>query len=203
MTQQRLIIDADLGEFFRSQVADARQELGVNLTDMTEYYLVNLLCEFSKPGGPAPKPGDEPLALIYKRALEAEPVQRVKLLKNLGDVALYVAGFFAEFVERSLVDVDYYISMGGGAYSNLSDLVAAQRQGETFAELYLQLARQFATLVDLFSEIAERANAAPSNDETLLRLYNRWARTGSSRIRRVLCEKGLIPVDDLPTEYVQ
>jgi hypothetical protein len=200
MNQSRLIVSRDLGEFFRQEVSEAKDSLGIKLSDNAEFYIVNLLCDFSRREA-APSLGDEPLALLYKKALEATPAERVQLLKNLGDVALYIAGFFGEFIERSLVDVDYYISMGGNAYGNLSSLVGGQRHGATFAELYLQLAKRFTEIVDLLNQISERARSENNGD--LLKLYNRWARTGSQRIHKLLVERGLLPAEGIPTDYVQ
>ena len=197
-----VILSKDLGEYFRTEVSEARSNLGIELGDITEYYLVNLLCEFARQGA-GPTPGDEPLAFIYKRALEAGAAERVRLFKQLGDLSLYVSGFFAEFVERSLVDMDYYIAMGGNAYSNLSDLVAAQRQGEMFAQLYTQLAHRFTEIVDLLNEIAAKSRERVDDHRELLQLYDRWLRTGSQRIRKLLIEKGLVPTDAIPTEYEQ
>ncbi len=198
----RLILSNDLGEFFRQEVTDAKGSLGIKLSDSAEFYLVNLLCDFSRQGS-APAVGEEPLALLYKRALEASAAERVQLLKNLGDLALYVSGFFTEFIERSLVDVDYYIAMGGNAYGSLASLVGGQRHGATFGELYLQLARKFTELVDLLNQIAERTRDKAESDAELLKLYDRWVRTGSQRIQKLLLEKGLLPTEGLPTDYVQ
>lgn len=195
-----LICSADLGTFFRDEVSAASHTLRVDLSDQTEYYLVNLLCEYSR-RGTAPLPGDEPLAFIYKRALEASTPERIPILKDLGDLALYVGGFFAEFVERSLVDHDYYISMGGAAYHSLSDIMISQPQGETFADLYHQMAKQFSRLVDILMEIADRTRANQNND--LVRLYDRWLRTGSERIHRLLVEKGLVLSVKTPEDHLQ
>lgn len=199
----RVILSNDLSDFFRTEVVTARSECGVAMSDLTEYYIVNLLCEFSKRDGVTAAPGSEPLAMMYKRALEADLAERAALLKNLGDVALYVAGFFTDFIEKSLVDVDYYISMGGNAYSNLSGIVGNQRHGETFAELYGQLSMKFTDLVDVLNQIAERSSNKSVTDADLLKLYDRWARTGSERLRKVLLERGLITSEGLPTEYIQ
>jgi hypothetical protein len=193
-----VILKPDLTEFFHGEVSEARSHLGLELSQHTEFYLVNLLCEFSRTGV-APTPGDEPLALLYKRALEAEPVERVRILKELGDLSLYVAGFFVEFIERSLVDLDYYISMGGNAYNNVSDLVGMQRGGAQHAELYRQLARRFTALVDLLNEVSDRTRAEELRDRDLLRLYERWLRTRSERIRKMLLDAGLLPT--APTEF--
>jgi hypothetical protein len=194
-----VIIRQNLGEFFHSEVNQAKSGLGLNLSQDTEFYIVNMLCDFSSRGA-TPTPGEEPLALLYKRAMEGEPAERVQLFKDLGDISLYVAGFFAEFIERSLVGMDYYISMGGGAYSQLSQLVSPQRNGETFAEVYDKLANRFTQLVDLLNEMADRQRK--THDGELLKMYDRWARTGSERMRKRLADCVII-VQDVPTEYEQ
>ena len=199
----KVILSTDLSEFFRTEVMAARDEVGVKMSDLTEFYIVNLLCEFSKRQQGQSVPGAEPLAFMYKRAAEADLAERAHLLKDLGDVALYVAGFFTDFIDRSLVDVDYYIGMGGTAYSDLSGLVGSQRHGETFAELYSQLAVKFTDLVDVLNQVSDRSHVKSDSDADLLKMYDRWARTGSTRIRKLLLERGLIAQDGLPTEYVQ
>lgn len=195
MSDSRLILSQDLGEFFRQEVADAKGQLQIRLNDATEFYLVNLLCDFSREDQ-APGVGSEPLALLYKRAMEATPAERFTLLKQLGDLALYVAGYFVEFVESSAVDVDYYVAMGGNAYGNLSSMVGHRKNGESIAELYTQLAQRFTELVDLLNEVADRQRDS-GRDRDLLRLYERWTRTKSVRIQRLLAERGLFPAGAL------
>ncbi len=125
-----------------------------------------------------------------------------RFLKNLGDAALYVSGFFAEFVERSLVDLDYYIAMGGNAYGNLSELIGGQKNGETFGELYSKLANKFTELVDLLNEVASKgAKADGLSNQDLMRMYDRWTRTGNHRIQKKLAESGLFPVGRKPKDF--
>ena len=198
-----LILSTDLGEFFREQVTQARTKSGLSLTESTEFYLVNMLCDFSKPECVV-KLQQEPLALIYKDAMEAiTPGEQADSFKRLGDVALYMAGFFSDFIERSLVDLDYYISMGGGAYSNLSSLVGTQKQGEIFVELYMDLAEKFSELVELLNVISEETNMYNPREADLVRLYERWSRTGSERIERLLFERGLMPKGRVPKDFIQ
>lgn len=203
MRQSGVILSGDLTEFFRSEVVSARDELGMQLDEIIEYYLVRLLCDYSRPDAPPPN-GAEPLALMYKRAMDAPLGERVQILKNLGDAALYVSGFFVEFVERSLVDLDYYIAMGGNAYGSLSETIGGQKNGETFAELYAKLAKKFTELVDLLNEVASKgAKADGLSDQALLRLYDRWTRTGNTRIQRKLADVGLFPVGRKPKDFNQ
>lgn len=195
----KLIVSPDLNEFFRNEVTEAKADLGMTLGDVTEFYLVNLLCEYTRVGT-APEPGKEPLALLYKRAREANLGERVRLLKDLGDLSLYVAGFFAEFIERSLVDKSYYIAMGGSAYNDLSGLIGMQRQGELFAELYVELAGKFSELVGLLNQIADRSREADDGQQQLMQLYERWLRTRSERLRRLLLDKGMLLPNDSDDE---
>ncbi|MEM6532841.1 MAG: hypothetical protein AAF654_09455 [Myxococcota bacterium] len=201
MKKSSVILSYNLQEYFKAEVEEATNTLGLELDDLLEYYLVNMLCDFSR-AEQAPKPGAEPLAFIYKRAIEAQPAERVGALKELGDIALYVAGFFTEFIERSLVDIDYYISMGGGAYANLSKLIGSQPSGDTFAELYEAMATRFAELVDVLNEMSSKV-VQPTSDTDLLRLYDRWNRTGSQRLEKELFSRGLIPHVVGGTDFVQ
>jgi hypothetical protein len=203
MRQSGVILSGDLTEFFRSELVSARDELGMQLDEIIEYYLVRLLCDYSRPDAPPPN-GTEPLALMYKRAMDAPLGERVQILKNLGDAALYVSGFFVEFIEKSIVDLDYYIAMGGNAYGSLSETIGGQKNGETFAELYAKLAKKFTELVDLLNEVAGKgAQADGLSDQALLRLYDRWTRTGNARIQRKLADVGLFPIGRKPKDFNQ
>ena len=201
--ESELILSTDLGEFFRDQVNEASTKAGLSLQEATEFYLVNMLCDFSKPECVS-KLQHEPLAFIYKNAVDAlTPVEQVDALKRLGDVALYMAGFFSDFIERSLVDLDYYISMGGGAYSSLSSIIGTQRQGEIFADLYMDLAEQFTGLVEILNVISEATGIHSPREADLVKLYERWSRTGSERIERLLFERGFMPKGRLPKDFIQ
>lgn len=198
----KLILGQELGEFFYGEVARASGQLGVSLGETTEYYLVNLLCAFSRRQEGQPALGAEPLALMYKRAHEADAELRPGKLKDLGDLALYTSGFFVDSIERSLVDIDYYIAMGGAAYRALGDLIGGGSR-RAVAQMYRQMAGDFTTLVDVLNEISDGSCGRGTSDADLLKLYDRWARTGSERIRRLLSDRGLFTAANLPTEFEQ
>jgi hypothetical protein len=197
-----LIVSTDLEGFFREQVTDARNELGIQMEEVVEFYLVNLLCDYSNPTEQQGL-GDEPLALTYKRALEADAVERISILKELGDGALYTAGFFVESIESSVVDVDYYITMGGHAYSSLGNLVSGYARGNTFSEIYRELAQAFPALVNILNVVSEGSRESKSEDADLLRLYERWVVTKDPRLYQQLLEKGLLTAFDTTGEYEQ
>jgi hypothetical protein len=120
----------------------------------------------------------------------------------MGDFALFVAGFFVDSLSRKLVDVDYYVAMGGGAYANASRLAMSLGSREIFEDL----SREFVRYMDVIAEVGERSQLTAGsgmNNRGLLRLYETFVRTGSDRARRKLREAGVIPVDRIDTRYRQ
>lgn len=177
------------------------QQLRVRAADDTIQYVVNLLALFARSENlyeRTPAGYDlAPLAFMLRDALEAPSlaVQRAAY-RRLGDVALFIGGFFAHSLARRLVDVDYYIAMGGGAYGALSELLGRGESGAPGA-VYAELAAKFAGFVDVLAEVS--AGEKPSTDADVLRLYEIYLRTGSVSARRRLVALGVLPSDQLST----
>lgn len=184
-----------LQEFFKDSVAAAMQKQGVAADDHTAYYVVNLLTLFarhealyerSKTG-----PGLQPLALLLAEAAEApDRDARNAVLRRVGDTSLFVAGFLGDGFARKLVDVDYYIDMGGAAYGRLSDGVRGTLQGRALSAVFAELAEKFRDFVDVLTEIRASGTAAALD---VLRLYEVWLKTGSRRAALLLREHGIEP----------
>jgi hypothetical protein len=188
--QLEILLAPSLGEFFRDMLTAAREHQKIEVQESTEFYLVNLLSEFVPAAQlfPTAAHESEPLAFMLKRAHETQGFERVRELKKLGDTSLYVSGFFGDSFERKVVDIDYYISMGGRAYGVLSQIF----EGGGAGPLYMELAQKFVKLVDLLSEVSERA--ALGTNKGAVRLYERFVKTGSERMARLLSEQGLLPM---------
>lgn len=180
-------------EFFRSQLERAMQHQKVSTSAFTESYLANLLaaCMRGDPR-PAPEPGyDEmPLALLYVRALEASRFDRARLLRALGDGALFVTGFFGDSLNGKMVDASYYRALGGHAYARLS-----QEDGwlEYNSQVFGELSQRFTEFADVLAEVSENTRLSKSN-RSILQLYERWIQTGSRRAAAILAELGITPV---------
>lgn len=187
---------ASLQEFFKDSVAEAMAKQGVAADDHTAYYVVNLLTLFARHEAlydqGKPGPGLQPVALLLAEAAEARDHEtRNAILRRVGDTSLFVAGFLGDGCARKLVDVDYYIDMGGAAYGRLSDAVRGTRAGRTFgAVVFAELAEKFREFVDVLAEIRDSGKAAAID---VLRLYEVWLKTGSRRAARLLREHGLEP----------
>src|SRR4051794_10339953 len=120
-----LIAAASLKEFFRSLLGEVIDKQRLTITEVTEFYLVNLLSEFVASEklftrDDEGRADQEPLALLYHRAQQQEREARIQTLRRLGDVSLYRAGFFSSSLRDSAVGPDYYIDMGGAAYGQVA-----------------------------------------------------------------------------------
>jgi hypothetical protein len=186
---------ASLQEFFKDSVAAAMAKQGVAADDHTAYYVVNLLTFFarhetlyreSKAG-----PGLQPLAVLLAEAAEAPSRDTHNAaLRRVGDTSLFVAGFLGDGFARKLVDVDYYIDMGGSAYGRLSAGVRGTAQGRALCVVFAELAEKFREFVDVLAEIRDSGSGAALD---VLRLYEVWLRTGSRRAARLLRGHGIEP----------
>jgi hypothetical protein len=192
-----LLAVTSLREFFHDSVQTALRQQRVAVDDHTEHYVVNVLTMFARSEELFEKTPEgvrlRPLAHMLAEASEAPTAQRRdETLRRLGDVSLFVAGFFAQSFARKLVDVDYHIAMGGRAYGTLAESMRGTLRGQAFAAVFMELAQKFQRLVDVLNEVAEMAYQ--HTDKDILRLYEIWLKTGSPRAYGILRRLGVEPV---------
>jgi len=186
-----LVRDETPMEFFREQLERAMEHQKVSTSAFTEYYLVNLLSASVHGELPPSEPGFEetPLAVLYVRAVQASRGERTRLLRTMGDTALFVSGFFSDSLSSGLVDLGYYKAMGGQAYARLSREDSPHGVGST---VFSELAGRFSEFADVLAEVSEASHL--STNKSVLRLYERWVQTGSRRAATLLAERGIAPV---------
>ncbi len=186
----------NLREFFRDSVHAALERQRVEVEDHTEHYVVNLLTMFARSealfDGASGRPQLKPLALMLAEAGEAPTREdRLRTLQRLGDVSLFMAGFFAQGFARRLVDIDYHIAMGGRAYGTLADSCGTSGRRRALGVVFTELAHKFQRLVDALNDVSEMAHRHDHRD--VLRQYEIWLKTGSPRAHGILRSLGVEP----------
>ena len=182
-------------EYFKELVETSLARQHVQAGDLTEYYLVNLLCQYVRLDAASGMDQGEPLAVRLARALETGGIEQRTRLRRLGDFSLFTAGFFSDSFKRRHIDVDYYVSMGEYAYGSLS------RAEDAFREVFAELASKFVGFSDVLADISERTALSSNND--VLRLYEKWLRTGSQRDGQKLIERGIVPNSSVGKGFLQ
>jgi hypothetical protein len=191
-----LIIDMNVAEYFKESLSSALSRQKVKAEQDTVFYVVNLLAWYVRAENLFPQnsanAGPQPLALTYADAVEAKtPEERDAALRRLGDVALVVAGLFAASFSRKLVDIDYYIAMGGSAYGMLSEQTSGSVRARTFAAIFGELSVKFQAFVEALAIVGDNTPMGSQTD--ILRLYEIWLRTGSAYAAERLRQLGIEP----------
>ncbi len=196
---------ASLKEFFKDSVADAMTRQRVDADDHTAYYVVNLLTIFARSevlfDDSAGCRKLKPVAKVLAEAVDSDRVgERNHALQRVGDVSLFVAGFLGEGFTARLVDTDYYVRVGGLAYSTLAHNLRGSQHGAAFGPVFTELADKFSEFVDVLADIRDDS---PSSQRDLLQLYETWSKTGSKRAARLLRNAGIEPcrTDDGATQH--
>jgi hypothetical protein len=197
MGEKSLVAVSSLREFFRDAFHAATERQNLEIEEQSEQYVVNLLTMFSRADALYEKTPEglriRPLAHMLAEALDApSAAARQRALQRLGDVSLFIAGFFARSFARKLVDIDYHIAMGGNAYGSLADSMQRSGSGRAIGAIYAELAQKFQRLVDALNEVSEMSYV--HSDADILRLYEIWMKTGSARAHGLLNRLGVRPV---------
>lgn len=196
-SHDRVVPVPNLLDYFRTSIECVISEQGVAVKPHATHYVVNMLTSFSRSEELYDDDGEvfglKPLALMLADASDAPSLEaRNCLLQRIGDVALFMSGFFADSLATRAVDVDYYIHMGGSAYGSLSEESRGTFRGRAFADTYSELAAKFQVLVDVLNEMRARERRESGID--LLRTYKLWRKTGSKRAEKLLRQQGVVPL---------
>jgi len=203
----RVVPVTNLREYFHEALHGALERQHLAVEDQTEHYVVNLLTLFARtdalyeqtPGASDRGTRLKPLVVMLTEALEAPtPSDRHRGLQRLGDVSLFIAGFFSQSFARKLVDIDYHIAMGGRAYSALADGLARTRS-RVLGQVFAELAVKFQPMVDALNDISETSYT--HSDKDILRLYEVWLKTGSKRSFDILKRLGVDPTPAARTAF--
>lgn len=153
-----LIKATSLEAWFYQTLKSTRQEHDLEATEASEHYIVTLLDAFSSADQLFGVDGegrrqDQALAMILYEAVFDAPRNSSEHYRRLGDVALYIAGVFADSLRHRAVDVTYYINMGQGAYGALAQRL---RHNRSLREVFAELADTFAGWVEVLRDVSEQ-----------------------------------------------
>jgi hypothetical protein len=139
------------------------------------------------------KPPDT-FAEMYLHAMNANNPKKKEMMRAVADRALYLTGFFSESLQRKVVDIDYYVEIGSAAYLNLH----AWTKEDSLSHVYKTFSNRFTDFVEVLNYISEKSLV--QGDQNVLRLYDRYLRTGSELAREKLNELGVVT---LPKEQLK
>lgn len=196
-----IVATGSIATYFEEVVSDAIKARHVEATNGATSYLVGLLSDYAHPDQKAGEALARPLSFLLNEAMQTSaPAERFDKLRSLGDGVLYSCGFFGDHFERRGVDQGYLISIGTTAYGAAASLLhvpptkTPDRPGQRL-DIYRELADNFRAFVGVLVEIADRTiTAGVQGSKDLVRVYERWLKTGSDGLAQALAQHGLVPM---------
>lgn len=196
--KKHIHVSADLDGFFSSEIRDVCKKQGLHVSEFTSEYVGRVLSRFAQsdamfqvenlPNGNEQRS----LPLFAKEYLESfhdSPQQAFFKFQHLGDLALFLTGFFPERLERNLLDCDYFAAIGQKSYAQ-AGILRERITSEAALNVYFELSERFKDLREAVSELADRSLL--NNDVQILKLYEKFLVTQNPRIQRMLAEAGVI-----------
>ncbi|MBB1487878.1 hypothetical protein [Oceanospirillum sediminis] len=137
--------------------------------------------------------GLRPLALLYQDALNSERMwQRCLILRQLGDLSLFMSALFPEVFARKGLGKDYLSGMGGGAYEYLAD------HDHHAPHIYLELSSAFEEMIALVAQVCSRNTL--SDTDNVIAIYQQWQKTKEPGLANKLRVLG-IDVDHMGSHH--
>lgn len=147
----------------------------IYLSDLLKKFMIN--SEESQP---------KYLALIIKEIVEATTdFQKNKLLLSLGEQSLIISSLFPSMIYKRNVTLNYYMSIGSGAYFSLSQKEVIK----TKKEVYENVSLNFKNIINGMSGL--KINSG--NDLNKINLIQAWQETENSHYLESLLKQGIIP----------
>lgn len=188
---------SNLETFFQTLVDDAVKTQHFEATEAAELYVAGLLADYAKPARLESEALERPLTLLLDEALHAEGRERFERLRTLGDGVLYTSGFFADHLSTRGVEIRYVRALGARAYDSAAAMLRhTAGEGTGAPDVFRELADNFVNFAEVVSRVADvlQANAAHhSSNRQVVRLYERWMKTGSGPLAVALAGRGLTP----------
>ena len=185
---RQILCEQTTTEYFRELVAEAMTARQLRAADLTEYYLVNLLCQYVRPD-PAPSIGSttQPLAFRLGRALESGGSNSVPACA-------------ASAISRCSCPASSPTASAAGRSTSTTTSRWASTPTARSADRNTTRLPRFSRARGASSSAswtcshwsASAPTRRPRKWDTL-RLYEKWLRTGSVRDGQRLIERGVVP----------
>jgi len=186
----------NLESFFHPLVDEAVRTQHFEATEAAEFYLAGLLADYAKPARMESEALDRPLTLLLDEALHSDGHERFERLRSLGDGVLYTSGFFADHLSTRGVELRYVRTLGARAYDGAASMLRhSAGEGTGAPDVFRELADNFVNFAEVVARVADvlQANSALTSNRQVVRLYERWVKTGSAPLAVALAGKGLTP----------
>jgi hypothetical protein len=166
----------DTRGLFHHVLREVLRDMGLQIPENVEFYTVMLLDEMGKIPYDEEPLGPKMFTGVYP--------ERITILKDVGDRALFVSGFFGERLQARGIAKEYYAGLGAAAYGEL-----ASRWPDPFKAM----ATHVRSLQGALEGVRE---ACDSMGMDVWSVHERWLQTRSPALERRMAKLGMIVLRD-------
>lgn len=163
MGKEKSIIEtASLQNYFYQNLSDLNKRSLCPVPEEMIYYSSTVMENFSVTGKlfeiDEGKVKEKVLGLKILEASHKNSLEKKRILKDVGDTALLVCGYFSSSINKKILDSNYYVQLGRMAYGQLNNLAPELLNVPSF---YHMMATSFENLTTLIALIAKSNEADP------------------------------------------
>lgn len=188
-----IIVNANLRSYFYEELMRVNNKSLSPLPEAAIYYSSDVLerCSDSKQYFEyvEGKVKEKTLGLKLLECAEFKAEEKKRTLKDIGDTALCLCGYFTDSFNKKLFDVTYYQKLGKTAYKRLNTIIPTCYNIPSFYEL---LSGSFESMTFLISIVAKKS----MDNKEILKKYDKWLETRSVKIKHELMVSGVLINDN-------
>lgn len=162
--QNKIILSANLKGFFFDGLSEINKKSLCPVPESIIYYSSDVLDKFALSEDffetSDGKVREKILGMKLLEASQFDREEQKRIYKEVGDMSLMVCGYFAESVNRKLVDREYYIQLGKMAYSHLNNVTP---KFFDIPHFYGMVSTCFDSLTTLMSILASKERGHENN----------------------------------------
>lgn len=150
------VLESSLQYYFYSQLQEFNEKSQEPLPNEAIYYSSMVMDRFGESGNyfeiSEGKVKDKVLGIKLLQSSNMPREEKKRTLKDIGDTALVICGFFSDSLNKKILDTKYYQDLGQMAYRHLNAEVPSAYDVQSFFQLLSMRFDQLATVMSLVSE---------------------------------------------------
>jgi hypothetical protein len=173
MEEKKIILENSLQPFFFEKLKSINEICSPRISNEAVYYSSIVLEKYIHSNSFYDiEDGKHREKILGIKLLESGHLPKkgqIRLLKDVGDTALMLCGYFNESLNKKIVDQKYYQDIGRMAYNRLDGLVPSLYDIPAF---YGYLADSFDLISFIFNRMVDKLNQYQNNEDQFLLFVN-------------------------------
>jgi hypothetical protein len=155
--ESSLVLESSLQSYFYTELEEVNNKMAGKLPNETIFYSSLVMDKFGDSEKyyeiVEGKPKEKTLGVMLLESSQLSGIKKKNKLKDIGDTALLICGFFSESMNRKIINLDYYKDVGQSAYYQLNTIIPSFYDVPLF---YQSLSTNFLQVTNVMGLVAEK-----------------------------------------------